>query len=259
MEIFTLSKIEDFFKRKEKKDDSFLLKESFKLTVVNLKKYRFIISNNNEVIYLSKEYTNYNILLKELMYFLKKENLFPIKKKLNKWEVIISSTINEYSEDISLDPFFSEKNNQINERLSQEDIIEFTKNDKIEKIFINWNNLKVIMFNWIEYNREYSFNNVIKLIIWYLKELVNQKKDKNIIINNVISLFFLTKSQNLNIIEWIDDETSINWDEGFVDKNLINNFTLCSLSELSIKEIDLKIWLNKIIIQKEEIKKIYFW
>lgn len=265
---FTINNAIDFFRSKLYSNIEFFLDRWHKITfLISWKVYSFTISGS-EVNFKSKTYTNYSTLLNDCYKLLLKNKLI-IR---NQNTITITNTISDFSileeeqSKFSLDSLLKSKPQNIEwiSNLTDEDITEIILNDNLEKWFVKDGVITLIMKQWSTYVRQYNRLTFINLLIKYIEILVeNKKKERTIKINNTISLYFQTKSQNLSIIEWIEWDWEIisveEDDKGYIDTNLINNnFILCSLSDLVIDKMKLKIWLNKIIINTETISKFYF-
>jgi len=261
MKYFTQNEALQFFKNLKWSTINFLLSSEHQITFTSKNsKYQYSIKWN-KVNFTSEEYSNYSKLLDDCTKLLNKYKL------IEKWKentITITSEINDFQSDtpnwFSFDSLLQTKDiNKNVQVLSESDIEEIILNDNLEKwIVSNWI-ITLYMKQGSSYQREYNRTTLISLIIRYIVNLVDNKKKLNsLVINNMISLYYETKSQNLMISEWEGDggEVQSNW---YLDNNLMNSsFVLCSLSDLVIDRTKLKIWLNKILVNTEKVWKIYF-
>lgn len=287
MKYFTLTEWQAFFKLEFYSNIELLLNRWHKIILIKWPKYRFIIQwpqdNKNSINFNSDEYTNYSKLLEDCYILLCKNKLITKSKSDS---ILITSTTSDFSLDsldtsndinsgaqgwFSFDSLLqsnedkdiSRDNMKWVEALSENDINEIILDDNLEKWFVKDWVMTLMMKQWSTYVRVYNKLTFIGLLVKYIEVLVENKKRQNtLVINNTISLYFQTKSQNLSIIEWEEWEWSFSawWEiEWYTDSNLINSsFVLCSLSDLVIDKTNLKIWLNKVILNTETISKFYF-
>jgi len=223
-------------------------------------KYSFRIKKAWKDTLKFKKWNNYNEVLEKFVKLLKKEKLLLKENTLS-----IVSTVNsieEKWEDFSFDSIISEEENlekNFITEISKKEIDSFVW-EQMSKILIKWDSMILEKTYWEKLKRKYVRKSIISILIKDIKTLVELKKRNKISeINKEIKIRYNNwKIQGLNIIEnkdwiWLD------WiEEWFLDKNLVNEvFTLCSLTDLSLDETKLKIWLNKILL-KVKMNSIYF-
>ena len=250
MKKYTQKTALQFFKEKKESYLQLQLKDNFSI-ILYIKRKGNKFSYSYEIIKKGKanplnfeESSNYNDFIEEIHSYLKKKKLLP---KSSTW---VSIEVNKNSldlEDFSLEVIEVSKGDGSLSKLSLKDL-----EDNIYEVKIKRNNKMIIIWEKKQEERIYSRNDLIKIMVDYIKKLVNKRKNNsNFNINHLINVIN-NKGQNqkLNIVEeegsiWGKEE---NW---FIDKNLINTvFFLCSLEDLAIDEQKLKIWLNKIMIKQ---------
>ena len=124
--------------------------------------------------------------------------------------------------------------------------------DFLYKIKIRNNKMVLISIN-DETTVRYTKNDMVKILVEYVKLLVESKKNSKITnINHQIKLVGdNNQAQGLNIVESDNDGVTLTKDKGFTDKQLMNSsFALCSLNELAVNDTKLRIWINKIITKE---------
>lgn len=266
-------------KKKEDKKSSYSLKFNFSDKIekqlkdsLKAKGQESNLETYNNLI--TKSFWNYTTYTDMIHEFLSKNNLLPVWFKDS---LLIESSFSSTSD---FDSNFEEKPKvepKEEKAFSFEDVltwipalsqtIETTKKDlddfldrKVISLTIdNTNNMLVRLKTGDTVTKTYKKDIVISLLCKFIVELVNNKKNNGWVIDHLLTLHYEKSVQNLNIMEGDDGEDIILDDDWFTDSKLSNSiFVLCSLSDLTVNENKLKVWLNKIMLNTEWLKKVMF-
>lgn len=214
----------------------------------------------------NKKYTSYNTCLDESFDLLWK---YDIVDKDEAPSVSISDHSDQLaSSTLSNDDISTKYANKIESDgpLTQEDITDFVKDDTISKIecYEDKDAMRITMAHGWFYDRDFSTSVIISLLVSYVENEVERKKNLWTVINKEITIYYLDNQyQTLRLYEGEDGNIEIDSggassnEKWLIDESLTNTFVISSLSELSVNSTKLKIWLKNTLLS-DDIHKIYF-